>query len=83
MSIFRLFDGLDLCAPGDADSLTRAAAGLAPDAAVLDAGCGRGADLPVLLSLVPEGRVTAIDLSESSSPISAAASRRCGPRPAT
>lgn len=64
MSIFRLFDGLDLCAPGDADSLTRAAAGLAPDAAVLDAGCGRGADLPVLLSFVPEGRVTAIDLSE-------------------
>lgn len=64
MSIFRLFEGLDLCAPGDADSLIRATAGLAADAAVLDAGSGRGADLPLLLSLVPEGRVTAIDLSE-------------------
>lgn len=64
MSIYRLFDGLDLCAPGDADSLIRAAAGLAATAAVLDAGSGRGADLPLLLSLVPQGRVTAIDLSE-------------------
>ncbi|MCB6177018.1 class I SAM-dependent methyltransferase [Rhodobacter sp. Har01] len=65
MSIFRLFEGLDLCAPGDAASLMRACAGLAPDAEVLDAGCGRGADLPALLSLVPRGRVTAVDLSEA------------------
>ncbi|MBA3910452.1 MAG: class I SAM-dependent methyltransferase [Rhodobacter sp.] len=64
MSIFSLFEGIDRCAPGDAASLTRACAGLAPTARVLDAGCGRGADLPALLALVPEGQVTAIDLAE-------------------
>lgn len=64
MTIFDLFDGLDRCAPGDADSLRRACAGLAPTASVLDAGCGTGADLPALLALVPAGQVTAIDLAE-------------------
>jgi SAM-dependent methyltransferase len=63
MSIYRLFQALDRCGPGDADSLTRACAGLSPEARVLDAGCGRGADLPALLALVPRGQVTAIDLS--------------------
>lgn len=64
MSIHRLFAGLDRCAPGDSHSLARACAGLAPGAGVLDAGCGTGADLPALLALVPEGRITAVDLSE-------------------
>jgi len=65
MSIFRRFQGLERCGPGDAASLGRAARGLAPDAATLDAGCGTGDDLPVLLALVAQGRVTAIDLSEA------------------
>jgi SAM-dependent methyltransferase len=63
MSIHRLFMGLDRCAPGDSSSLVRACAGLAPGAVVLDAGCGTGADLAALLALVPEGKVTAVDLS--------------------
>jgi SAM-dependent methyltransferase len=63
MTIHDLFDGLDRCAPCDAASLTRACAGLAPTAQVLDAGCGTGADLPSLLALVPEGQVTAVDLA--------------------
>lgn len=64
MTIYDLFDGLDRCAPGDADSLRIACAGLAPTSQVLDAGCGTGADLPMLLALVPKGQVTAIDLAE-------------------
>lgn len=63
MSIIDLFEGLDRCAPGDAASLTRAAAGLKPDANILDAGCGTGGDLPTLLALAPEGQVTAVDLA--------------------
>ena len=63
MTIYDLFDGLDRCAPGDAESLARACAGLAKTARVLDAGCGTGADLPTLLTLVPEGQVTAVDLA--------------------
>jgi SAM-dependent methyltransferase len=64
MTIHHLFHGLDRCAPGDADSLRLACAGLAPNARVLDAGCGTGADLPTLLALVPKGQVTAVDLAE-------------------
>jgi SAM-dependent methyltransferase len=64
MSLVRLFQGLDRCAPGDAASLIRAARGLAPDARVLDAGCGTGGDLATLLALVPQGQVTAVDLAE-------------------
>jgi cyclopropane fatty-acyl-phospholipid synthase-like methyltransferase len=60
---FDLFEGLDRAGPGDRDSLDRALAGLAPDGAVLDAGCGRGADLPALLARVPQGRVVAVDTS--------------------
>jgi SAM-dependent methyltransferase len=62
-AIHDLFLGLDRCGPGDADSLRRALAlaGTRPDAAVLDAGCGVGADLPALLAAVPQGRVVAID----------------------
>lgn len=62
-AILRLFDGLDRCAPGDAASVALATAALAPDAVVLDAGCGRGADLPALLAAVPQGRVVAVDLA--------------------
>lgn len=62
-TIFDLFDGLDRAGPGDRESLGRALAGLGPDSAVLDAGCGRGADLPALLALVPQGRVVAVDTS--------------------
>jgi SAM-dependent methyltransferase len=62
-AILRLFDGLDLCAPADAAALGRVLAGLRPDAVVLDAGCGRGADLPALVAAVPQGRVVAVDLA--------------------
>src|SRR4051794_33505130 len=37
--------------------------GLAPDAAVLDVGCGTGRVTEALLDLVPRGRVLAIDAS--------------------
>ncbi|MFN3293753.1 MAG: class I SAM-dependent methyltransferase [Gemmobacter sp.] len=63
-AILRLFDGLTLCAPSDPAALGRVLAGVRPDAAVLDAGCGRGGDLPVLLAAVPRGRVVAVDLAE-------------------
>ncbi|MDP2087599.1 MAG: class I SAM-dependent methyltransferase [Gemmobacter sp.] len=62
-AILRLFDGLDRCAPGDARALAAVLRGLAPDAVVLDAGCGRGADLPTLLAAVPQGRVVAVDMA--------------------
>ena len=64
-AILRLFEGLTLCAPSDAAALGRVLAGLAPDAVVLDAGCGRGADIPALLAAVPRGRVVAVDLAEA------------------
>lgn len=61
--IFDLFLPLDRCGPGDPDSLRWAltVAGTGPGAAVLDAGCGTGADLPGLLAAVPQGRVVAVD----------------------
>jgi SAM-dependent methyltransferase len=61
MTIFDLFDGLARCAPGDAASVARACAGVAPGAAVLDAGCGRGADLPALRAAIPGARIVAVD----------------------
>lgn len=63
MTIFDIFEGLERAGPGDRASLGRALAGIAPDAAVLDAGCGRGADLAGILAHVPRGRVVAVDLS--------------------
>jgi SAM-dependent methyltransferase len=61
--IFDLFLPLDRAGPGDAESLSwvLAAADTPPDAAVLDAGCGTGADLAQLLAAVPRGRVVAVD----------------------
>jgi SAM-dependent methyltransferase len=63
MTIFDLFETLDRCAPGDARSIARICDGLAPGARILDAGCGRGADLPALLAL-PGARVVALDAAE-------------------
>ena len=61
--IFALFAPLERAGPGDADSLRWAlsVAGTPGDAAVLDAGCGTGADLAGLLAAVPQGRVVAVD----------------------
>jgi len=61
--IFALFAPLDRAGPGDAASLRWAlqTAGTRPDARVLDAGCGTGADLPALIAAVPQGRVVAVD----------------------
>jgi len=61
--ILDLFLPLERCGPGDADSLRWAlsVAGTGPDARVLDAGCGTGADLAGLLAAVPRGRVVAVD----------------------
>ena len=61
--IFGLFAPLERAGPGDAASLRWAlkTAGMRPDARVLDAGCGTGADLPALIAAVPQGRVVAVD----------------------
>lgn len=58
-----MFSQLDRLGPGSIESL-RWALGVAqirPDATVLDAGCGTGADLRALEMAVPNGRVVAID----------------------
>jgi trans-aconitate 2-methyltransferase len=39
-------------------------AGIAPDATVIDVGCGTGRVTEALLAIVPRGRVLAIDASE-------------------
>lgn len=62
-ALIRLFSDLDRLGPGNAESL-RWALGIAevsPDARVLDAGCGTGADLATLLASVPDGTVIAVD----------------------
>jgi trans-aconitate 2-methyltransferase len=59
-----------------ADVLARLA-GLAPDATVLDVGCGTGRVTEALLELVPDGRVLAIDASAE---MVALAARRLGAR---
>ena len=61
---FAIHSGLPREGPGDRASLDRALrlAGLAPDAALCDAGCGPGADIAALLAHVPRGRVHAVDL---------------------
>jgi SAM-dependent methyltransferase len=61
-----LFSGLDRLAPGSAESLrwVLGTAGTPGDGAVLDAGCGTGADLGILQAALPKGRITAIDTAE-------------------
>jgi len=61
--IFALFAPLERAGPGDAQSLRWALdrAGTGPEARVLDAGCGTGADLPALMAAVPQGSVVALD----------------------
>jgi SAM-dependent methyltransferase len=58
-----IFAPLDRLAPGSAATVDRALAlaGTAPDARVLDAGCGTGADIPALLAHLPRGQVVAMD----------------------
>lgn len=60
---FTLHADLPREGPGDAESLAWAAslAGVKPDARILDAGCGPGADIGALLAAAPEGRVVAVD----------------------
>jgi SAM-dependent methyltransferase len=63
-AFFDLYDTLEREGPGDRESLDWAlgVARPAPDAVVLDAGCGSGADIPGLLAHVPQGRIVAVDL---------------------
>ncbi len=65
--IVDLFAALERAGPGDGESVAWALdlAGLRADAAVLDAGCGTGADLAQLLAAVPQGRVVAVDAAEA------------------
>lgn len=62
-SFFTLHADLPREGPGDRASLERALklANIAKDGCVLDAACGPGADIPLLLEYVPEGHVTALD----------------------
>ncbi|NUB43223.1 class I SAM-dependent methyltransferase [Fertoebacter nigrum] len=62
-AFFTIHSGLVREGPGDRDSLDWAVAqaGTGPDARVLDAGCGPGADIASLLAHVPQGHVTALD----------------------
>lgn len=63
-AFFEIHRGLPREGPGDSHSLTWALrlAGVKADAAICDAGCGPGADIPALLAFVPRGRVHAVDL---------------------
>lgn len=65
-AFFTLHSGLDREGPGTRESLdwAMAAAEVARDARVLDAGCGPGADIEGLLEAVPEGQVVAMDLHQ-------------------
>ncbi|MCP5058844.1 MAG: class I SAM-dependent methyltransferase [bacterium] len=60
---FILHRGLPREGPGEPADVAWAAGvvGLAPDAAICDAGCGPGADIEALLAAAPQGHVTAIE----------------------
>src|SRR4051794_4459953 len=60
--------------------------GIAPDATVLDVGCGTGRVTEALLGLVPRGRVLAFDASEEMVELARARlgdAPRCGARTST
>lgn len=64
MSAFlQFYEGLPRQGPGDRATLDRALAdlNLPPNAAIADAGCGVGADIPGLLAHAPQGTVHAVD----------------------
>lgn len=63
-AFFTLHQNLPREAPGDDESVHWALrlAGIAPDARLLDAGCGPGGDIAALLAHVPRGHLTAVDL---------------------
>jgi SAM-dependent methyltransferase len=63
-AFFAIHSDLPREGPGDRASLdwALARAGVRPDAAICDAGCGPGADIEGLLAHVPQGRVHAVDL---------------------
>ena len=65
-AFFTLHRDLPREGPGERGDVSWAAevAGLPRDAAICDAGCGPGADIPALLFAAPDGRVTAFDLHE-------------------
>ena len=67
MSFEVLFDGLERAGPGDPASLgwAVACAGVPEAAAILDAGCGLGADLDALSALRSKARIVAVDLMAS------------------
>lgn len=75
-AFFTVHQDLPREGPGDRESLDWALAqtSLAPDAHILDAACGPGADLMHLKSHVPHGRVIGID---AHAPFVAAATARC------
>lgn len=62
-AFFEIHTGLDREGPGDRDSLDWALelARVPPDARILDAGCGPGADIAGLLDHAPKGHVLALD----------------------
>lgn len=65
-AFFKLHSGLEREGPGDAASLQWAfgLAGTGPDARILDAGCGPGADSGTLLNLASQGEVIAMDVHD-------------------
>ncbi|WP_422073780.1 class I SAM-dependent methyltransferase [Tranquillimonas rosea] len=79
-AFFNLHDGLPREGPGDRESLDWALsrAAIPRDAAILDAGCGPGADIAGLLDHAPEGRVLALD---THAPFIAAVERGFGDDP--
>jgi SAM-dependent methyltransferase len=62
-AFFTLHKNLPREGPGAPDDVLWAGqvAGLRPDARILDAACGPGADIPVLRQAAPEGHITAVD----------------------
>ena len=63
VAFFTLYGSLVRAGPGTPEEVDWAMSLLnpGPDGTICDAGCGPGADLPALLSHVPEGRVVGIE----------------------